>query len=375
MSSVSGGAVSYVRNMAPLLEARFRESPEGHSLTFLAHADQRDVLKGVDETRIIWTSGKRPIGYRRVLWELANMGRIVRREGVDVLFNPYQIGCSVRGPKRVLVLQNMEPFLWRGGGYAYALRSQLRNYLLNWASRRSLRRADRVIAISQLVREHLINGVGVDAGRIRMIYHGRTEGLKPDGDAARDRDALKRLGVGDQYILTCGSLFPYRRCEDVIEAFTRCADGLQPGMQLVIAGSGFDKRYGRLIDEAIRVSPFCNRILELGHVSWEAMVVLYRRCHLCVIATEIEACPTIAIEAMAMGCSIVSADRAPLPELFQGAALYYPARDIDHLVAQMRAAMDRPDLRMEMRGRALKRAEDFSWVRCANETYAALTTW
>ncbi len=374
LSSVSGGAVSYIRNISPLLSALFRNSSEGHKLKFLAHEDQRDLLQSIDESQIIWIKGNRPTGYGRMLWEYQNIDQIVRKENIDVLFTPYQIGPQMHGPKYVLMLRNMEPFLC--GEYSYTPISRLRNYLLKQFSSRTLQQADRIIAVSEFARDHLTKSLKIERERIRMIHHGRNEKLIPDGNTETDRDILSRLGVRDNYILTCGSLLPYRRCEDVIAAFNQCAeDTLHARTQLLIAGAGTDRRYGRLIHRAIAASPYGDRILALGHVPWETMTALYRRCVLCVIATEIEACPNIAIEAMSAGCVIVSSDRPPLPEIFQGASLEYPARNIKHLANQMQQGIIDENLRREMKVRAIQRAEAFSWEKCARETYSALTNW
>jgi len=125
----------------------------------------------------------------------------------------------------------------------------------------------------------------------------------------------------------------------------------------------------------IAKSPKPSRILTLGNVPWETMVELYRRCTLCVIATEIEACPNIALEAMAAGCSIISSDRPPLPEMFDGCALRYEARDIGGLSRQILHVVEDKALRVEMGNNALLRAHDFSWSTCVERTYSALTDW
>jgi glycosyltransferase involved in cell wall biosynthesis len=105
------------------------------------------------------------------------------------------------------------------------------------------------------------------------------------------------------------------------------------------------------------------------------MKALYRQCDLCALATEIEACPNIAIEAMTAGCVIVSADKPPLPEIFQDASIFYEARNIAHLAEQMQLGLKDDRLRDDMRSKAKKRAESFSWAKCAGETYNALTDW
>lgn len=372
LSSVSGGAVAYLRNLAPLLAERFERGGDGHRLTFLAHEDQAPCFEGIPEAQIRWVGGKRPTGYRRVRWERRNLPRIAREQGADVLFTPYQIAPRVPGVRNVLMLRNMEPFLF--DGYHYSPKTWLRNRLLRRTSSACLGRADRVIAVSEFAREQLARGLGVNGGITRTIHHGRPD-LEVDAAEENDRDLLARIGVESDFLLTCGSLLPYRRCEDVIAAFNVCAPALDAGARLVIAGSGTDRRYGETIRQAIATSPVHERILALGHVPWATMAALYRHCAACVIATEIEACPNIAIEAMAAGCAIVASDRPPLPEMFQGCALEYRARDIDMLAQQMRRTVADASLRQELKAKALRRAEGFCWDKCAEETYAALTDW
>jgi len=373
LSSVSGGAASYLRNLGPLLSDRFEESPEGHCLKLLAHEEQRPLVQTIPDSRCIWMHGKRLGGYRRVLWERMNLPRITREQRVDVLFTPYQIAPTVYGVKQVLMLCNMEPFRFRD--FRYSPGTWLRNYVLHFHSLRSLRAADRVIAVSEFTKDQLVNSIGVGPYRVRTIHHGRDTEFSPEGDIKKDQKMLARIGLQGNYLLTCGSLLPYRRCEDVIAAFERCADLLDTETKLVIAGSGTDNRYVKLVRKAIENSPCRDRILAVGHVPRETMMALYRRCLLFVTATEIEACPNIAIEAMSSGCAIISSDRPPLPEMFKGCSLEFRARDIENMVLQLRTCLEDEALRCDLKARSAERAEAFSWEKCAEETYSALVEW
>lgn len=373
LSSVSGGAVSYLRNLSSLLLARFEASQGEHKLIFLAHESQRELLGSVPDEHCHWVRGTRPTGWRRVMWERRNLARIVRDLKVEILFTPYQIAIAVSDVKQVLMLRNMEPFLF--DRYRYSCTTALRNRLLAMSSRRALRRADRIIAVSDFARDYLVEGLSANADQMRTVYHGRTESLSSHGDTLLRRSLLTELGVDGRFILTPGSLLPYRRCEDVIRAFDAIADKLPDGMQLVIAGSGTDQRYGALVRETISEAAAHSRILLAGHVPWERMEALYQQCDACVIATEIEACPNIGIEAMTAGCAVVASDKPPLPEIFDGANQAYRARNIAHLAEGLERVIRDEKLRETLRARSLKRAEHFSWATCADQTYAALTDW
>ena len=267
LSSVSGGALSYIHNMAPLLNDLFKNSQHGYRLTFLAHREQRDLFSSIDESHIIWITGKHLKGYRRIVWECKNMAPIAIQRNADILFTPYQIGPRVVGRKQILMLRNMEPFLC--SSYSYSLNSRIRNSLLKQASLRSLRKADRVIAVSDFARHHLIHRIGINSDLICMIHHGQNTRFIPNGDDEKDQELINGLGIRSEFILTCGSLLPYRRCEDVIAAFNQSVNRLPADVQLVIAGAGTDGRYGDLIRQTIVASPYRDRILAVGYVPWE----------------------------------------------------------------------------------------------------------
>ena len=371
LSSVSGGGVAYLRNISKLLVGEFLKSGR-HELIFLAHEDQAGLLQGVDPARIILITGSRSDGLRRVCWERLHLPRYVQEQQVDVLFTPYQVAPLLRNVRNVLMIRNMEPFLF--GGYPYGFRTRLRNEVLARVSSRCLRGADRVIAVSQFARDYLTTRLGIPDSRARTVYHGSPP-VRSVTTSSHMSASLSQIGVTGEYILTCGSMLPYRRYEDVIGGFNACVSLLPEEMQLVIAGLGADSRYAETIRQAIACSPAPERIMTLGHVPWATMMDLYQNCAACVISTEIEACPNIALEAMSTGCVIISSNRPPLPEMFQGCALEYRARDIEHLAEQMLRSIEDKPLRSNLKERAFQRSKSFSWQSSALKTYSALVDW
>ncbi|NJL59067.1 MAG: glycosyltransferase family 4 protein [Desulfobacteraceae bacterium] len=174
-----------------------------------------------------------------------------------------------------------------------------------------------------------------------------------------DSNLLESVGLQSDFLLTCGSLLPYRRVEDVVAAFIPLASD---HLKLVIAGSGTDEKYRQLIKEAYcKIGCPANIVFMPGHVPQKTMQALYRNCRACIIATEIEACPNIAIEAMASGCVIISSDSSPLPEMFANCSLEYPARNIDALKFQLQQGVYDEALRHRLKSQALERAQSFSW--------------
>lgn len=358
LSSRSGGAVSYLRNIVrPLADELRRHNAQ---LALLLRADHRENLS-LDGVEAIVPAVAGREGWRRHLWETRHIPALVRESGCSVLFTPYQIGVRVPGVPAVGMLRNMEPFFHRR--YPYSLGSRLRNEILRVETGRFLRGVDRVIAVSQFAAQQARELLGVASERVTVVYHGRDESFGPTastGDAA----LLEAAGVTGRYLFTCGSLLPYRRLEDVIEAYGQAELGAHPA-SLVVAGRGTDARYAQRIAGAIDASPRKDTIRVLGHVSPALMKALYRQAEWVVLATEVEACPNIAIEALSSGSRIVAADVPVMREILGESATFYPPRDVRtlaQLLGKMGSAGSGPVIDV---GR-------YAWSTCAKLTAEVL---
>ena len=367
LSSRSGGAVSYLRHVLEPLSAAL--AAQGIRLIPLIRHQQAAYLPTSCLTDAVRVPDDRVAGLRRAAWELWNLQRTVRENGCELVFTPYQMATLLPAAINVVMLRNMEPFFSRN--YPYSPGSRLRNAVLRIQTSRTLRRAEATIAVSDFAGSYAMTGIGVDAARVTRIYHGRDASFSP-APGSDDDQHLRRLGIVKPYVFTCGSLLPYRRAEDVLRAFETFSQSVGDDARLVIAGSGSDPRYGRLLAAAISASKKQHLIRNLGQVDNAVMKVLYRQSRLFVTATEVEACPNIAIEALSSGCAILAAGSPALKELLGEGAVYFGPRDHAQLGSQMLGLWRDPPGRDRLAAAALRRCADFSWAHCGVQTAALL---
>lgn len=368
ISAVSGGAKTYLRSLsAPLLNEFINQ--KHHQLFFLVHKDQLEFFTDIPQAYIILLNGKRLTGFARILWERLNLPEIIVDNQIDVLFTPYQVGLRIPNVKNILMIRNMEPFFFKK--YKYGFNTWLRNVILAFASNYCLRKADRIVAVSRFAADYL-KSLGIPDHATSIIYHGRPSFPNIAGN---DFSRLADLEIKSSFVFTCGSMLPYRRYEDVISAFNSALFAIPADTILVIAGIGTDLGYKKLLNGIIASSPRPERIFMLGNVQWSDMALLYRNAISCVIASEIEACPNIALEAMAAGSCIIASDNPPLPEILDGCAMFYPFRDISILTHQIVCSIRDKNKRYRYSTQAKQRAHYFSWSLSAIKTYDALTNW
>jgi glycosyltransferase involved in cell wall biosynthesis len=214
---------------------------------------------------------------------------------------------------------------------------------------RSLRRAERVIAISEFTRDRAVARLGLDPERVRVIPLGL------------DHERL-RPGTGERepFLLYPARRWKHKNHERLFEAFALVRRE-RPELRLVLTGGG---DFGNLPDG----------VEWNGHVGSDDLVRLLQRASALVFPSFYEGFGQPPLEAMACGCPVACSDAAALPEVVGDAARLFDARDPRAIADAVLDVLEHPAGWVE---RGLARARLFSWAATARATdavYAELST-
>lgn len=287
----------------------------------------------------------------------------------DVVFIPSARFWSCGETPVVNMVQNMAPFIGQNG--MRSLTYRIRNRLRFEGACRAVKNAHRVVAVSEFVKSHLIESLGVDQTRVGVVYHGAHVF---DGNT-RVRRPPAMLDEGKHgFVFTAGLIYPYRGLEDIIVAWRHLREHAS-GPVLGVAGKigqGMARYYNEL-KRRVRRSGLEDVIYFLGVLDEEEMAWCYRHCRAFVMSSRIEACPNTALEALANGCLNIAAENPPLPEIFGDATVYYPPGDSRALAERVRKVLNMSDsMRDDMSSKALCRASMFTWDLCCERTVEEL---
>jgi glycosyltransferase involved in cell wall biosynthesis len=291
--------------------------------------------------------------------------REISRIAPDVAFFPGNRWLNLGQVPSVSMVQSMLPMVMPFGGNG--LRDIAKNIERAHATKVACRRANRVIAISNYVREFLVNTWHISPDRIGMVYHG----VNPPGppEAQKIPGQVPREWSGE-FLFTAGSMHPYRALDDVIKALAVLASqGVRP--PVVIAGGADHTQlpYLQRMQSLAAKLGVQAQIVWTGHLEAAEMSWCYAHCRLFLMTSRVEACPNIALEAMSHGAFCLAADNPPLPEIFQAGAAYYRPKCGQALAQAISEALAySPDETGVMRGRAQKRAGAFTWEETTDRT-------
>lgn len=173
--------------------------------------------------------------------------------------------------------------------------------------------AARLIAVSEFTKREIVELLGVDADRVRVIPNGIEDVFTPEGPRAPG-----------EYVLAVGTLEPRKN----LARIARAVDG-----ELRVVGA----RGWRGVDAPANAT-------WLGPVSDQELARLYRGARCLVYASLYEGFGIPVAEALACGCPVVTTEGSAMAELAGGDATYVDPLDVDSIrdgIARATAARPR----------------------------------
>jgi glycosyltransferase involved in cell wall biosynthesis len=249
-----------------------------------------------------------------------------------------------------------------GSRHASSLRRSLHFYL----TRRVLRKAARVIAVSQFTKNEIHKLLEIEDDRIEVVYNAIDERFLHGHATEADRDLIaQRYLVNYPFILYAGAIRPHKNVVRIIEAFSALKSELQkedqyPDLKLIIIGDDLSS-HPRLRRTVVR-SAVQNDVRFLGFVPIEVLRIFYDVAKVFVFPSLYEGFGLPPLEAMAHGTPVVTSNTSSLPEVAGNAALLVNPENVFEIRRGLHRALLDPVLRARMKQRGYEQAQRFSWT-------------
>jgi len=229
--------------------------------------------------------------------------------------------------------------------------------------------ADHLLAISECSARDAMEILGVSADKISVVYPGVDLSRWSPDPQPGDATHRARLGVADQpYVLCVGAGDWRKNPEGMLSALAiaRQRSGLAD-LTLLWAGrlSPSEKSHIERLTQDMQLE---SAVLLAGFVSDEALCAAYRGALAQLFVSRYEGFGYPVIEAMALGCPVITANCSSTVEIAEDAAIVVNPEDPDAIAEAIVAFADSASERARYRQRGLDRATHFSFERMGRET-------
>ena len=297
----------------------------------------------------------------RLAWKL-------RRQKAQLCHTPYLSTPWVLPCPHVVTVHDTAEFLdlsGDGGTLADLIRFQ--------RTRLALRRARRILSVSQATGRDLQRLFGIPRDKIEVIYNALDPRLAHTPPPADQERTLSRYNVNSPYLLYAGNVKPHKNLPRLIEAFALVKDELRAhpryaDLKLLIIGDELSQH--PQLRRAVIQSRTQQDVRFLGFVDAPTLSIFYARAAAFVFPSLHEGFGLPPLEAMAHGTPVVSSNVSALPEVLGEAALYVNPENVFDISRGIRQLLLDDKLRQWLAEQGRAQVAKFSWEKSVERVLA-----
>ncbi|HUA15891.1 MAG TPA: glycosyltransferase family 1 protein [Verrucomicrobiae bacterium] len=244
-------------------------------------------------------------------------------------------------------------------------RSGLWRSLYFQLTRRVLRGAERIFAVSNFTKSEIAKLFGIPADRIEVVYNAIDERFLHGHATAADRELIaKRYQVTYPFLLYAGRISPHKNVVRMIEAFSALKTELEreqayPDLKLIIIGD--DLSGNPDLRRTVVRSGVQNDVRFLGFVPIEVLRIFYDEAKVFVFPSLYEGFGLPPLEAMAHGTPVVTSNVSSLPEVVGKAAVLVNPENVFEIMHALHRVLTDAALRAKLKDRGCQQVSRFSW--------------
>ncbi|HEX9241023.1 MAG TPA: glycosyltransferase family 1 protein [Anaeromyxobacter sp.] len=215
------------------------------------------------------------------------------------------------------------------------------------AARRRLlvKRASRILAVSESTKRELVRILRTDPSRIDVIAHGFAWAAEPAPPPP----------LPERYLLYTGMRHGYKNWPRFVEAAAPVLLA-ERGLHLVCTGPSFEEQERALL-ERLRLA---SRVVHVA-ASEGTLRAIYAGAVAFCFPSRYEGFGIPVLEAFAEGCPAALARTTSLPEVGGDAAIYFDPEDVASIRDAVARLVADPALRAELAARGRERVKAFTW--------------
>ncbi len=300
------------------------------------------------------------------LWTQLGLAKETFTRKLDVLFIPAHTLPLIRQPglKTIVTVHDL------GAEYLPKTHQLKQRLYLNLMTHYQLKSATHLIAVSEATKTDLIKRISIPKEKISVVYEGYNQQLfQPVKNDALNNTLKEYDLVFEQYFLFVGTIQPRKNLARLIKAYAQAlANNNQLPLLALAGGKGWLSDEIYTLPKKLDIE---NHVRFLGYIPDEDLPALYSGAKAFLFPSLFEGFGLPIIEAMAVGCPVVTSNLSSMPEVAGDAAILvdpYSVPDICQGIQQI--ASEEKQAALVKAGFA--QVKKFSWEKCARETLEIL---
>lgn len=310
------------------------------------------------KNRVFLPLWKRDDLIRKIWWEKFLLPRKVKEDGCEEFISLYQCPTVLsKKIKHTMVVHDVVPKLFP---------EYLDNFrkIIYWRlTERAIKKADKIIAISEHTKNDLIKYLDIPKNKIEVRYIDVDNFYKEEIPSEEVGHVLKKYNLSPGYIYNAGGLDKRKNIERLIGAYEILLKKDSHIPDLVISGK-LRPEMAPLITDAekiIKERGIEDKVQLLDFIPQEDMRALFKGAKVFVFPSLYEGFGMPVVEALSVGVPVATAGRSSIPEVGGDAVRYFDPENLEDMANKIFEILSDDKLQHRMSEAGKIQAQKFSW--------------
>jgi len=345
-----------VKNLAEIDgENKYQLFTDITDTTVLQYTGEKLGIKNKDNFQIISLKSANKFTWN--LWALPNY---LRTNPVDIYHTQYILPFFISRKIKLITLIHDISFNFYPGLIKWRDLFFLK-ILIPW----SLKRADRILAVSEFTKKEIADYYRIDSEKIAVVSNSGGEDFALDFSVENLPAIKEKYRLPEKFILYLGTMQPRKNLPVLLEALSGLKNS---GWKLVLAGKRNAYHQDPRIEAIIKEFFLEKEVIFTGYIPEEEKAALFKLARVFCSPSLYEGFGIPLLEAMRIGTPAVVSDIPPHHEVAGGAVLFFSPQDAADLKKKIARIDEDADLRERLVQAAKERARIFSWRKTAEKT-------
>ena len=353
------GIGNYIRH---LLEFIFELDKENNYVIFLMSEEFDDFELPNERIKKVKVSAKWYGWKEQLLFPFQ-----LYKENLDLMHFTHFNSPILYFKRSIVTIHDITPYFFPG----HKMRSIIRKIGFKAVFFSSVKKASKVISVSENTKNDIIKHFKINENKIKVIYEGVDKQFKiipnnPTTQQPISEELKRRYNITKPFIFYTGVWRNHKNLVGLIKAFSILKNKYKLDYQLVLGGKE-DPYYPEVREtwEKLRLE---NEIIRTGFIDQKDLPLFYNIAEAFIIPSFYEGFGLIGLESMACGTPVVSSNTTSLPEILGDATIYFDPNNPKEMAEKIKLVLTDKKLYNELTEKGFKRIEKYSWEKMGEET-------
>jgi glycosyltransferase involved in cell wall biosynthesis len=310
----------------------------------------------------------------KLLWTMFFLSKQAKQDSLDILHVQYIVPLFL--PKEIKLITTIHDISFARYSRFISKKDLL---ILKLFIPLSLRKADKIIAVSKFTKDEIIKVYKINSTKIKTIYNGGV--AKDFQKKINKKQALsfrKKYDIMKPYLLYLGTLQPRKNISFLIKAFVilkiKHKDNEEISkLELVIRGKRGGHNYDQKIDSLLvnikqKHKDIYSKIKFIGYIPNKQVPLIFKEAKVFCFPSFYEGFGLPLLEAMSQGTPVIANGKSCFPEIIKKAGIIYQLNDYKEWSNGILRLLGNKELRRSIAIKGYRRVKDFSWNKNAQKT-------